>query len=396
MSDATQEKAPCSMTHRQRAMAILHYEDYDRLPIVHFGYWRETLAKWASEGHITQEQAETWTDGNTTDAAIEKKLGFDFNWSSTFQASIALDPGFGQKVVKEFPDGTQHIQNNDGVIVLARPEAGSIPAEIAHTLVDRASWEKHYKWRYEFKPERVTKTIVRANDKMLDFEDGGLAFLQADQRDYPYALYCGSLYGHIRNVVGVEGGSYLMVDDEPLFDEIIDTVGQLCYQVVKALLETGAKFDYGHFWEDICFKNGPLVSPRVFAAKVGPHYKRITSLLKEYGIDIVSLDCDGCIDALVPVWLENGVNTMFPIEVGTWKASVAPWREQYGQDLRGVGGMDKKVFAYDRAAIDAEIERLRPLVDLGGFIPCPDHRIASDGKWDLVRYYCDRMHEVFD
>ena len=74
---------------------------------------------------------------------------------------------------------------------------------------------------------------------------------------------------------------------------------------------------------------------------------------------IVSLDCDGKIDRLVPIWLENGVNTMFPIEVGVWNASILPWREKYGREIRGVGGMDKKVFAYDYAAIDEEVERLR-------------------------------------
>jgi hypothetical protein len=57
--------------------------------------------------------------------------------------------------------------------------------------------------------------------------------------------------------------------------------------------------------------------------------------------------------------------------------------------------MNKNAFARDRAAIDAEVERLKPLVALGGFIPCPDHRIAPDAKWDMVRYYCDRMREEF-
>ena len=46
-------------------------------------------------------------------------------------------------------------------------------------------------------------------------------------------------------------------------------------------------------------------------------------------------------------------------------------------------------------AIDAEIERLKPLVELGGYIPCPDHRIPLEAEWDLVRYYCDRMRATF-
>ena len=37
----------------------------------------------------------------------------------------------------------------------------------------------------------------------------------------------------------------------------------------------------------------------------------------------------------------NGVNTMFPIEVGTWHSSIGPWRARYGRELRGVGGMNK-------------------------------------------------------
>ncbi|MCL1795874.1 MAG: hypothetical protein FWG37_03170, partial [Clostridia bacterium] len=78
-----------------------------------------------------------------------------------------------------------------------------------------------------------------------------------------------------------------------------------------------------------------------------------------------------------------------------WNASIAPWREEYGRELRGVGGMDKRVFTRDRAAVDAEIERLRALVDLGGYIPCPDHRIAPDANYPMVAYYCERFRKVF-
>ena len=60
-----------------------------------------------------------------------------------------------------------------------------------------------------------------------------------------------------------------------------------------------------------------------------------------------------------------------------------------------MGGMDKRVFARGYAAIDAEIERLRPLVELGGYIPCPDHRIPPDAKWENIQYYCDRFRAVF-
>jgi uroporphyrinogen decarboxylase len=384
------------MTDRSTALAVLRYQPYRSLPVVHFGFWRETLAKWAEEGHLPAELAKSWGDGNDADAEIGRRLGFNFNWYSCFHMHTGLRPGFGHTVVRELPDGSKHIRNNDGVTELQAPGAGSIPAEIDHLLKDRASWEEHYQHRYAWHDSRVDDAMVRRSaGDWVRFTQGGADFLRADQRGFHMGIHCGSLLGSIRNIIGVERLSYLGADDPELLEEIVATNADLCYRCLERALATGAKFDFAHFWEDICYKNGPLVSPKVFRRVVGPHYKRITDLVRRHGIDIISLDCDGCIDALLPIWLENGVNTMFPIEVGTWRASIAPWRAKYGKDVRGVGGMDKVVFSKDRAAIDAEVERLKPLVELGGFIPCPDHRIAPDAQWDLVRYYCERMHAVF-
>ena len=138
-----------------------------------------------------------------------------------------------------------------------------------------------------------------------------------------------------------------------------------------------------------------MVTPHIFYEKVGPHYKRISELLVSHGINIISVDCDGFIDSLIPTWIDNGINTMFPMEVGTCGGSIKPWRKKYGKVLRGVGGVNKNVFAENYKAIDNEIERLKPLVELGGYIPCPDHRIPPTAKWENVQYYCDRMRKVF-
>ena len=80
--------------------------------------------------------------------------------------------------------------------------------------------------------------------------------------------------------------------------------------------------------------------------------------------------------------------------MGTWNASIGPWRAQYGKELRGVGGMNKTVFARDNKAVDEAIERLKTLIELGGYIPCPDHRIAPDAKFEVVQYYCEKMQNL--
>lgn len=366
------------MTVRENTLAVLNYEHYDALPIVHFGYWKETLQKWAAEGHIEYPEKRAGNDW----LGVPEKQGFDFEWISGFHPNTDLFPPFDWTLLSEAPDGTKTLRNGEGVTVIQKPEAGSIPAEADHLLKDRSSWEEFYLPKLHFSEDRINRQKLASIPAPAD-------------RETPVILHCGSLFGTIRNWLGVTGASYLYADDEDLYAEIIHRVADLSYQTVEACLASGTQFDHAHFWEDICFKNGPLVIPSVFEELVGPHYKRITGLLNRHGIHIVSLDCDGCIDSLLPIWLENGVNTMFPIEVGTWHASIGPWREQYGRDLRGVGGMDKKVFAMDRAAVDAEIERLKPLIELGGYIPCPDHRIPPDAKWDNVCYYAERMRAEF-
>jgi uroporphyrinogen decarboxylase len=361
------------------------------MPIVHFGFWTETLVKWANEGHISMADALSWADATPVCKRISDKLGFDFAWYNCFLGFELLNPLFEQKVLTEHPDGTKELFNQDGVVVLHKDNIRSIPAEISHTLKDRQSWQEHYKPRLQFSESSVTKAMVNTGDEYLPFDKGGLDFLKRPQRQNPIGLMLGSLLGRIRDWLGIVGLSYLIVDDEPLLDEIIETVADFCYKRAEFVLAQGARFDFAHFWEDICFKNGPLINPAMFNAKIGRHYKRLTELVNSYGINIVSLDCDGLIDSLIPTWLNNGVNTMFPMEVGTWHSSIAPWRQKYGKELRGVGGMNKTVFAQDYAAIDAEIERLKPMVAPGGYIPCPDHRIAPDAKWQNVQYYCDRL-----
>ena len=183
-------------------------------------------------------------------------------------------------------------------------------------------------------------------------------------------------------------------EDEDLFADIVDTYAEMQYKCAEVTLATGAQFDFGHYWEDICFKNGPLLSPEIFDELCAKHYKRRNELCHKYGIDIISLDCDGVTEKLIGTWLENGVNVLFPIEVGVWGDQFEPARKKYGESLLGVGGMDKTALRKDKAAVDAEIERMKRLASMGGFIPCPDHRLMPGSKFELVQYYAEEIKKI--
>lgn len=371
-----------AMTNRERALNLLHYKPVDRMPAVHFGYWKELLIEWAEQGKISMDLARSQGDGNAADRELDRLIGWDFNWQHMVGSHNGLKPGFEHKVLETLPDGTQRIQNGAGLIERVRPGVVSIPAEDDYLLKDRAAFEELYKPKMQFDPSRVNLEFYKTFNETRDY-------------DAPIGLHLGSVLGEIRSMVSVIGMSYLIYDeDEELFADIVDAYAEMQYQCVKTILETGAKFDFAHYWEDICFNSGSLISPQIFEELCAKHYKKRNDLCRQYGIDIISLDCDGVTEQLLPVWFENGVNTMFPIEVGTWGDQFEPARKKFGPGMLGVGAMDKTVLREDKAAVDRELEKMRRLASLGGFIPCPDHRLMPGTKFELVQYYAEEIKKI--
>ena len=372
------------MTNRERTMAILHYQKADRLPAVHFGYWPELVVEWAEQGKIPKEYANCWYDGGEIDQALDRLIGWDFNWQHMSGSNNGLSPRFEHKVIEVLPGGIQRVQNGDGVIERIAPGVVSIPAEDDYLLKDREAFETLYRPKMQFFEERVDRAYYESFNENV-----------YHKCDTPIGIHLGSVIGEIRNMTSVIGMSYLMYDeDEDLFADIIDTYAEMQYRCAEAILKTGAKFDFAHYWEDICFNTGPLLSPEIFRELCAKHYKRRNELCHSYGIDLISLDCDGVTEKLLETWLESGVNIMFPIEVGTWGDQFEVARRKYGERILGVGGMDKTCLRLDRAAVDRELDRMKRLVSLGGFLPCPDHRLMPGSKFELVQYYAEEVKKI--
>ena len=97
-------------------------------------------------------------------------------------------------------------------------------------------------------------------------------------------------------------------------------------------------------------------------------------------------DCDGNIQALLPLWLDVGLNCMFPFEVRAGNA-VVETRKDFGRDLLILGGFDKFVLFESKEAILAEFKKLEPVIADGGFIPHIDHRCPDGVDFEMYWYY---------
>jgi hypothetical protein len=83
---------------------------------------------------------------------------------------------------------------------------------------------------------------------------------------------------------------------------------------------------------------------------------------------------------------------MFPIEA----AHTDPWklRRDYGDDALLLGGVDKLALIAGKGAIDRELEKLRPLVERGGYLPCVDHRVPPDVTYANYLYYLEKKKAI--
>jgi hypothetical protein len=358
-----------TMTDRERFSRQMHFQSVDRCFNMEFGYWEENFREWplfVENGIANNEQAD---------------LFFAFDRIEVFQPNLWLHPYFERRVV-ETRANVQVIMNHDGLLAEVPLQGGgsSIPHYIKPTVVTPDDWR-------QCKEERL-----RLDDPARRVDVEALKQRHPADRDYPLGIHCGSMIGRIRDMLTFEGICYAVYDHPEMVEDMVETACQIVEHALDQVLGK-IDFDYASGWEDICFNHGPILSIDFFEQVVAPRYRRIGAKLKAAGIDIWYTDCDGDVRPLLPIFMEAGINCLFPYEVNS---CVHP-RELLDRypDLRIMGGVDKMQMKKGPDAIKSYLESLVPCVERGGYIPFCDHRCPPDVSPENYLYYLDLKERMF-
>jgi uroporphyrinogen decarboxylase len=92
--------------------------------------------------------------------------------------------------------------------------------------------------------------------------------------------------------------------------------------------------------------------------------------------------------------LESGINCLFPYEVNSC-THPGELLDQYGGELRIMGGVDKMRLGEGQGAIKKYLESLEKYVVKGGYIPFCDHRCPPNVKPADYLYYLDLKEKMF-
>lgn len=358
-----------TMTDRERFNSQMHYKPFDRCFNREFGYWDENFKEW-----------DLFVKNGITNNG-EADLFFNFDRQQCTGGNVWLCPAFEYKVVSETAT-TRTIMNGSGLLAEV-PKDGhdTIPHFVKASVVTPDDWKR-------CKAERL-----RLDDPARIVDVAAIRKYHPEDRDYPLGIWCGSMIGVIRDMLTFEGLAYACYDYPDMVEDMVETSCRLVENMLDQFLPH-MKFDFAAGWEDICFKNGPIVSVDFFRNVVMPRYKRISKKLKAAGIKLWWIDCDGDVRPILPLMMEGGVNCLFPFEVNGC-AHPAELLNEYGKDLRIMGGFDKIEMAKGPKAIKAYMKTLVPLVERGGYIPFCDHRCPPNVKPADYLYYLDLKEEMF-
>lgn len=210
-------------------------------------------------------------------------------------------------------------------------------------------------------------------------------------REFPLQLTCGGVYGFARNMMGDEALCYAFYDDPDLVHDIIDGYIDFCLKLWEKLCKN-VSFDLIESWEDMASKTGSIISPVTFSEFLAPNYRKIRHFADEHGIPLVLVDSDGYIDDLAELMFANGVNAMYPFEVGAGCDPIQVLKKLPG--LGAIACLEKNACALGDDAIEEQMERAKALIRNGRCIPGPDHFVLENASFEGYRKFMTRLREV--
>ena len=369
------------MTSRERFQAIMNFEAYDRTLDWENGIWLTTIDEWYKQGLPKQE-------GKPDTINVTGKIYFYLldNFLNLDQAPQAIPvkllpmPAYPYEVYDETKDYIV-AQNEWGIKMKVAKDGNTMPHFMNRPVKTQADFDR---LKERFQPRLEERYPKNWTGLVEEYRDRTYPLSASD---FPFGIF-----GFTRELLGPEKLFYAFYDDPALVKDIMNFTADYLIKVwEKALVE--AKPDFFQIWEDMAYKSGPLISPRMFREFMLEPYKKLTGFIRDCGCKNILVDCDGNLTELIPLFVEGGVTGFYPFECMSGM-DVVQIRKNFPK-LQMMGGINKRILAKGKKEIDAELEYKCSIIPQGGYIPHVDHFVPPDVSWENFLYYRLKLKEIF-
>jgi uroporphyrinogen decarboxylase len=357
------------MNYLERFRATMDYGKVDRAPFYEFMWptWPETAERWAKEAG--------YVEGKTDFGCDRWVVEFSWFWPQ---------PAFAREILAEDEEYVTYV-DPQGIVMreFKHNLLSSMPQFIRFLVETREDFRKY--WRERMQPDLTLRIGPAWREELRKYSN----------RDYPFVViadrWCG-FFGALRNLVGVERLCTLFYDDPSFVEEMMEADADFLMGMLSQMLEE-TDIDVFAFWEDMAYHTAPLISPQLARQFMLPRYRKVVEFGRRQGVRFFALDSDSYIDPLIPVWIDAGIDILYPFEVQAGMDVLAV-RKKYGRNLRMWGGVDKRPLAVGPKAIDKELERVKPLIDDGGYAPMLDHSATPDTPYQNYGYFLEHLKKI--
>ncbi len=364
------------MTPRKRFLESMLFGQPDKVPLTPGGGRESTRERWYGEGlprdvkdiaQYAYGQAggtQEWPRGGEGFGVSERMI-------PCFEEKV-LERKERSLVVQDWKGNVCEISDEYDVGYLRNAIDFVTRRWIKCPVETRADWEQ-MKVRYD--PDDPARLPAKPAELGARLED----------REHNIGFHFSGPFWQLREWVGFEGLCLLMKDD-PAF---VHEMAEFWQEYIAQLLGHALKYvtpDEVHLSEDMAYKSFSMISPAMAREFLMPCYLRWGEIIHQAGVPIYAMDSDGYIGELIPIWLESGMNACDPIEVAAHN-DIVEFRRRFGKDMAYRGGVDKRAIAKGGKVIEAELNRIRPVLEGGGYIPGCDHGMPSDISWENNVYY---------
>ena len=362
-----------------RNYRTMTYQETDRVPDIEFNYWGQTLQRWVGEGMDVGVGYE--------DPEFYQKVMDYFGYDTDFNhhhlgVRTEMNPYF-EEAELERRERSVICRSATGVVAEHFNESSgamSIPHYLEFPVKTPADWAD-MKRRFDPDDPCRTRPAEEIDALRTAIADGKMIF-----------LFLNGPYGALREWMGFENLSCAFFEYPDMVHDMAQTWTDLLVSQIETIPED-LFVDEVMIWEDMACRNGPFVGPDMFRDFLQPCYHAFMTALKKRGCALGIVDCDGDPHDIVANWLEEGVNVMFPLEIAAG-VDIYAWREEFGKELRLWGGVDKRALIEGGSAIDVELDRLKPMLEQGGFIPHLDHLVPPDISLANYQYYLEKKRKM--
>jgi hypothetical protein len=202
------EQANLPPTPRERFHRIMRFECPGKTLATLGGIWPSCFERWAGEG---------MPEGISSSADLFDHFGLDPHIWCGPKANIYTYPAFDRVVVGETDEMVTYVNPLGITCTEYKKDAyKSMPHFEAFPVASRSDWED-YKRRLQWDPARVGAAWAEHKEQLRASTAPVILFLSRT----------GSLYGSLRDMVGMAEVSMLFYDDPGMVRDMMDTVTEL-------------------------------------------------------------------------------------------------------------------------------------------------------------------------